>query len=343
MHIQKRSNQIGGESVATSSKRQCTQTNRFGNRESLSNHNSFFENLANETSPNSINSQASRKQSESSDADADSLVNESDSNSKKEEVAYIPLVNGELEINDEELTSVSSTTFSDLQFNAIISRLMEFKEHLIRLEVKIDHYSRTSCSDESPVEIGTVDMTKSRNCGIPISSKAELNALEEKLKDDQFKNEIVSIISPSDNFTENNCSINLCNFFFKLFSQFKILKCIGGTAGKSNGAKVLEPLVHALITPTFLCSISWTGRGKGKEKKIPLNGYVNVLNLITLIMNKADKSYNQLMVEKDLKYKIIKHATTKYGDSASDQACASPASRYIFCFIYPSNRFTECI
>lgn len=198
MHIQKRlvGDQIGGESVATSSKRQCTQTNRFGNRESLTNHNSFFENLANETSPNSINSE-----------------NESDSNSKKEEVVYIPLENGELEINDEDLTSVSSNTFSDRQFNAIISRLMEFKEHLIRLEVKIDHYSRTSSSDESPVEIGTVDMTKSRNCGIPISSKTELNALEEKLKNEQFKNEIVSIISLSANFTENNCSIYLCNFF----------------------------------------------------------------------------------------------------------------------------------
>lgn len=78
------------------------------------------------------------------------------------------------------------------------------------------------------------------------------------------------------------------------------------------------------MTPAFLSSISWTGRGKGKEKKIPLNGYVNILNLITLTLNKADASYNQLKTENDLKYKIIKYAAAKYGDSSSTADDQSP-------------------
>lgn len=107
------------------------------------------------------------------------------------------------------------------------------------------------------------------------------------------------------------------------------LQSIGGSTGKSNGAKLLEPLVHSLITPTFLSSISWTGRGKGKEKKIALNAYVKLLNLITVTLNKADKSYNQLKTENELKYKIIKYARTEYGDSnrAPGQSSASSISR----------------
>lgn len=95
-------------------------------------------------------------------------------------------------------------------------------------------------------------------------------------------------------------------------------------------SKILDPLVHAVITPTFLTFISWTGRGKGKERKIPLNKYIHVVNLIALTMNKADAKYNQLKTETDLKYKIIKHAVTRYTNSTSkidDQNCASPASR----------------
>lgn len=85
--------------------------------------------------------------------------------------------------------------------------------------------------------------------------------------------------------------------------------------------------MHTIITPAFLSSISWTGRGKGKEKKIPLNGYVNILNLITLTLNKADASYNQMKTEYDLKYKIIKYASAKYGDSNRTVGDQSPVSR----------------
>lgn len=112
------------------------------------------------------------------------------------------------------------------------------------------------------------------------------------------------------------------------------MKNIGGSSGKGNGAKILQPIVHTIISPTFLCSISWTGRGKGKERKIPFSIYVNIVNMITKLVTAADKNYTQVKTIEDLKYKIIKHAPAKYGTQVeSDQSNLSvdvqTSSRYI--------------
>lgn len=87
----------------------------------------------------------------------------------------------------------------------------------------------------------------------------------------------------------------------------------GGKLGKSDGSKVLKPIVHALIEPEFLPSISWTGRGNGKEQKIAFKKYTRTVNLIVEIMNLADGSYDETTTLRDLKYKIIKHAPANYG------------------------------
>lgn len=90
---------------------------------------------------------------------------------------------------------------------------------------------------------------------------------------------------------------------------------IGGTGGNSDGTKVLEPVVHALIEPSFLPSISWTGRGRGKEMKIALSKYTKITSMIIDVLNKADRKFDQTTTIKSLKYKIIKHAPTKYGSN----------------------------
>lgn len=90
---------------------------------------------------------------------------------------------------------------------------------------------------------------------------------------------------------------------------------IGGTRGNSDGSKVLEPVVHALIEPNFLPSISWTGRGRGKEVKIALSKYTRITNVITDVMNRADRKFDQTTTIKNLKYKIIKHAPTRYASN----------------------------
>lgn len=122
------------------------------------------------------------------------------------------------------------------------------------------------------------------------------------------------------------------NFTFIL--QFNVLKFIGGVNGNNDGEKVLEPVVHSLISPKFLSSISWTGRGRGKERKISLNFYENLVNLITLIVNKADTKFSQLKTLNTLKYKIIKYAQTKFGDrdpsSTNSDATATSASSQVY-------------
>lgn len=106
-----------------------------------------------------------------------------------------------------------------------------------------------------------------------------------------------------------------------MFLQTKILTKIGGEKGNAQGAKIVEPLVHALITPKMLATISWSGRsGKGKEKKIPFSKYNNTINLITSICNKADSKYTSDECVKDIKYKILKYAQGKYGDDDGSNA-----------------------
>lgn len=92
-----------------------------------------------------------------------------------------------------------------------------------------------------------------------------------------------------------------------------ILTEIGGTGQNSDGSKVLEPIVHALIAPEFLPNISWSGRGRGKELKIALSKYTRIINLIAEIVNMADGNFDHLRTLKDLKYKILKYAPAKYG------------------------------
>lgn len=71
--------------------------------------------------------------------------------------------------------------------------------------------------------------------------------------------------------------------------------------------------MHAIIEPTFLPSISWSGRGRGKELKIALSKYTKIVNLIAEILNKADENFDQLKTIQCLKYKIIKYAPAKFG------------------------------
>lgn len=77
----------------------------------------------------------------------------------------------------------------------IKAQMADFKEHLIRLEVKIDHYGKSApqCDDSLDPAISTVDLTKLQKYGVPINSKSELDSLEKNLRDEHFRHELVSI------------------------------------------------------------------------------------------------------------------------------------------------------
>lgn len=98
-----------------------------------------------------------------------------------------------------------------------------------------------------------------------------------------------------------------------------ILNKIGGESGKANGSKILEPLVLAIFEPKMLNRISWTGRAaSGKAKKIAISKYSNILRLITNLCEKADSTYKSEECLYDLKYKIIKYAHAKYGETNAE-------------------------
>lgn len=90
---------------------------------------------------------------------------------------------------------------------------------------------------------------------------------------------------------------------------------IGGNKGSADGSLVLDSLMRSLISPEFLPKLSWTGRGKGKARKIPLNGYTNVINFITVIVMKADRKYSSPQVQADITYEVLKRAPAKFGKS----------------------------
>lgn len=100
--------------------------------------------------------------------------------------------------------------------------------------------------------------------------------------------------------------------------QSNLLQSIGGVNGKADGLQVLHKLMHFLISPKYIHSISWTGRGKGTEKKVAFSGFIHLINLITITVNKADNSYSSKDVDQKLKYTIFKHAPTKFKKSQKD-------------------------
>lgn len=92
---------------------------------------------------------------------------------------------------------------------------------------------------------------------------------------------------------------------------------IGGVNGETGGFQVLEILMQTLISPSYLPSISWTGRGKGKERKTALNSFTQTVNIITVTVMKADSSYSSKKVQEAITYEILKRAPNKYGQDRS--------------------------
>lgn len=83
------------------------------------------------------------------------------------------------------------------QYTTLICKMDDLKKHMIRLEVKFDQQkgSQTSAiiNERTGGNVGTVDMAKLYTFGVPVKSLDELNKLEEKLKIETFRNELVSL------------------------------------------------------------------------------------------------------------------------------------------------------
>lgn len=115
--------------------------------------------------------------------------------------------------------------------------------------------------------------------------------------------------------------INLHGFNIKICFdlQANLVEKVGGDKGTADGFKVLDNIMRAIINPSFLPSMSWTGRGKGKEQKIAFNGYPNLFNMITVAVMKADSQYDSTKVQEAITYEVLKRAPSKFGRKAKSR------------------------
>lgn len=100
-----------------------------------------------------------------------------------------------------------------------------------------------------------------------------------------------------------NCTNFTFNFQDKIFAVFD---------KHANGIKVLGKVAHLLISPAFLPAISWTGRGKEKERKIALRKYDHLVEFIIQIVKKADSRLSSDEILEGIKYNILKRAPNQY-------------------------------
>lgn len=96
--------------------------------------------------------------------------------------------------------------------------------------------------------------------------------------------------------------------------------------GKSSGSDVLERLTQYLISPKYLPHVSWTGRGKEKERKFALSACDQLINFLVVTVNKIDRSYNNKKVVSELIYGILKRAPTKYGKTSKHKSSVAASS-----------------
>lgn len=102
------------------------------------------------------------------------------------------------------------------------------------------------------------------------------------------------------------------------FFQVNCILAIGGDDGNAEGEIVLERIVCSLISPTFLPVISWTGKGKQKERKVALCRFTHLIDFIKVMTFKADNSFTEAQFRDKLIYGILKRAPSKYGASSKN-------------------------
>lgn len=76
---------------------------------------------------------------------------------------------------------------------------------------------------------------------------------------------------------------------------------------------MLEKIVESLISTSYLPDISWTGKGKQKERKVALCRFNHLIDFVKATTFKADTHYTEAKFKDKLIYGILKRAPSKYG------------------------------
>lgn len=196
----------------------------------------------------------------------------------------------------------------------LLKKVNGIEDHLVKIDVKIDFLrSDPIPSAEQSMPLKTVDYDELKKLGLPAKSKEDIKELDTNLKNPDFKTMLVTN-SFQLIWMKLLCYANrIISIWIFILLQTNVVGAIGGVNGSEDGCRVLEKLVHSLIDPLFLPNVSWTGRGKGKERKVSLCGYSHLINFIVVTVNKADTNFTEDKVNQKLKYTILKHAPSKFG------------------------------
>lgn len=103
---------------------------------------------------------------------------------------------------------------------------------------------------------------------------------------------------------------------YTFFLQVELMETLDD--GHVSGSQVLERLMCYLISPSYLPQVSWTGRGKGKERKFSLSACSQLINFIVIVVKNVDERFNYRKVVAELTYGLLKRALSKFGKKASD-------------------------
>ncbi|XP_055681667.1 uncharacterized protein LOC129791929 [Lutzomyia longipalpis] len=162
---------------------------------------------------------------------------------------------------------VSSFSFSDKEeisvknANDIILAIANLTKGQARIETKLDHVTTILLRDSS----GNKQQKKVTECVrktyFPIKSSKDLCALEEKLNENDFKENVIEEFGK-----------------------------IHGATGEGKYKKIVYKLVDDMFDRCIFTSFSWSGKSKNNRKQ-NFSSLKNVFDTFYQIVNNADKAY----------------------------------------------------
>lgn len=285
-------------------RRTVQQTNRYGQRVGSTDHDDFFNQFTSAENSSQSDLGSERGEMAHTAAVTDDTLNQSTSVTIDNNDSIASIATSGISIMSSELSKTAEPNSFEHKvlklLKEILARSIQTEKHVARIDARnaaanhgfVENHLVERQTDYVCQQMDTSDQIELIKFGLPISSLMGMKKVENDLRNED------------------------------IFAQVqRVLQKIGGINGKAKGVKVLEPLVHAIIEPKMLANISWTGRGKGNEKKIPMSANVNIVRLITSLCEKADSSYLPKQCKHDIVYKILKHAVSKYGNKEDESDC----------------------
>lgn len=86
---------------------------------------------------------------------------------------------------------MNSSQITHTQYVTLLCHMEDIKKQMTRIEVKLDQGQNATIAKNEHA-IGTIDLTKLQLFGVPVKSKDQLQILEDKLKNEVFRNGLVS-------------------------------------------------------------------------------------------------------------------------------------------------------